>query len=346
MEDFLKKFKSHINEEILDLSNTQDYLADKIFYLEELNITNNDAIKHVLSQITHIKYKYNSATALEWLKYFPNVTNLECNANDLKSSSLESLKYVPNLCELHCSHNKIEVLPDINTILPKLQIIRCSHNNLVSIDISNCVSLNQLICSFNNIKTIVLHNMPKLIDLYCYNNHLTTLVLTKCKKLRFLSCDDNELTELNLQCLTNIQTIYCYSNKLNTLNISKCRFLERLFCSNNQLTSLDLSNCKQLVDLRCTYNKIQNIKKFLEICRNLPLKYFEYDRLLPFTDYQGLNKCCICLDVLNFSDISYILDISEKKISTSCGHIFHKYCLTTWLKNILIKICPYCRQLI
>ena len=371
MEDFLKKIKSRINGEILDLSNTQDYLADKIKYLEDLKTLEDlkdpkdliNEIKHILTKITYIKYGYNHAIFLEWLKYFPNVTKLNCSVNNLTSTSLESLKYVlnlkilgivnnniddlsnlkftPNLRELYCSNNKITALPDISTIMPKLKILSCLGNRLIFIDVSNCILLRYLYCSFNNIRDIILQNTPRLLEIICNNNRLITLDINKCKMLTDLHCENNELIELNLQNLRRLQNVYCSFNKLNTLNIKECAALELLYCSDNQLTKLDLSNCLQLVVLNCKNNKIQNAKKFLEICKRL--KYLDYDKSLPFANYFDEDKCYICLDALD------ILDDSKTKVITNCKHIFHRYCLTTWINRstlALTSTCPYCRQLI
>ena len=53
----------------------------------------------------------------------------------------------------------------------------------------------------------------------------------------------------------------------------------------------------------------------------------------------SLNQCSICLD-----DIANI-EFTE----TSCGHIFHKDCLESWLnqyraQNIDVYLCPLCRS--
>lgn len=44
-------------------------------------------------------------------------------------------------------------------------------------------------------------------------------------------------------------------------------------------------------------------------------------------------NCSICLE-----------DIEENKIILDCGHIYHKECITNWLK--VSYNCPYCRAIV
>jgi hypothetical protein len=50
------------------------------------------------------------------------------------------------------------------------------------------------------------------------------------------------------------------------------------------------------------------------------------------------NICSICYDVP--CNDEYCFNAIYK---TTCGHIFHRYCLETWLKNDKNNSCPMCR---
>ena len=324
MKKFLKKLQSHTFDEELSLSDTRDYLVDKLEYLDVINKDEN--LKNILSNTKEIEYTYNKATNLEWLKYFPNITELDCRNNNLDSSSLESLKYVPNLqilyisdnniddltnlkfvpklSNLNCSRNKIKTLPDINLILPSLTYLCCPENEIVLINISDCILLKHLDCGCNYVKELIVQNMLKLKYILCGANQLVNLHIINCKSLRLLYCNDN------------------------------------------RLTLLDLSNCPQLEYLRCKNNKIQSFKD-IHILKS-SLKFFEHDTVLSFTSYQGLDMCCICLDTLDTLDTLETSSINEKKIKiiTKCGHIFHESCLMIWTNDHAMNSkCPYCRQI-
>ena len=360
MEKFLVSFNFYVSDNLLKLSESNDYLADKLKYLDE--IYKNDKLRFILLNITGIKYGHNQITTLEWLKYFPNVTRLYCPYNNLDPSSLESLKYVPKLqtlCisnnniddlsnlkfvpdlrKLYCSSNKIKKLPSADVSLLKLEVLNCPNNELTFIDTSNYISLESINCSFNQ---------------------LTNLDVSQCKELVNLSCKLNSLTKLNLQGLTKLRDVYCYSNKLTSLVIKECKkltdlnccknqlavldlldisSLENLLCDGNQLISLDLSNCLRLKQLSCINNKIAQTKDIKNISMCLNLEEFRHDKTLLYIDYQYFDECYICSDNLKDSE-------QEKKIITHCRHVFHEVCLISWINvTTIVLVCPYCRQII
>ena len=293
MEDFLKEFKSFVlMEKTLIITYKQEYLKSKLKYLDELD--KDDKLRSILTNIKIIIYEFNEATSLEWLKYFPNITELECGFNDLDSSSLESLKYVPNLeilniyCnkiddltnlkfvpnlyKLECFNNKIITFLDTSINFINLHSIRCTMNNLKFIDTSNCPSLIFLDCSYNDITELILYNALNLQNLTCIKNQLTRLDLINCKLLQFLNCMHNQLIELNLYGLLYLREIYCSSNNnLNNLNIKDCRRLMLLICEDTQITRLNLTECGALMILNCNSNKLtelnlQGLPNLIEVC--------------------------------------------------------------------------------
>ena len=333
MEDFLKKFKDCIFQETLNLEYTHNYLADKINYLEAINT--DDTLRPILLKIKGLNYSHNSTTNLDWLKYFPNITELNCNNNNLNISSLESLKYVPDLQilfinysniddlsnlkftpklrKLYCRGNKITQLSSTDISLINLKYLYCSSNKIISIDVSNYISLTYLDCSYNKITKLVLHNTPKLRTLCCRENQIINLDLVghgPHNAFKVLHCDTNELTELNLQGLINIQEVYCFSNKLNLLCLKDCKNLTKLNCSTNRLTKLDLQGLTNLRHLYCESNQLTNIINLSDAhnlkkldCRKNLLNY-SYNRL------QNILNVCKHLKLKHFK---YDIIISYSK---------------------------------
>ena len=279
MEEFVQKIKTNTTRygTFLNLKKTQDYLANNLSYLDELN--QNDDQRDILTNITYIHYSYNNATSLKWLKYFPNLKRLTCNNNKLDSASLKSLehvlklevlnisynniddlsnlRFVPNLRELICEHNKIKILSSADIVLPNLQKLECAHNELTHIDVSKYSLLKRLVCNHNYLTTIDAQNMPNLEELRCSFNKLIILNMTNCKKLKILSCVCNELTNLDLQGLISLTCIYCYSN--------------------NQLSMIYLSDHHpNLKVLNCKNNKSLNIEELINKCKDLKFLTLEY----------------------------------------------------------------------
>ena len=328
MEDFLNtldlyRYNKNEKSQVLFLTNTYDFLTRKLTYLDKLKQDD----ESILAGVEIIEYALNEAVSLEWLKYFPNLIELNCVFNHLTSSSLESLKYVPklqklsinnnkidnlsnlkyvpNLYELVCFNNQITILSDSRLNLPNLKVLRCSSNKLVSIDISGCESLIYLDCSCNKITEIIYSNVFNIQNLHCSYNEFDNLDVSQCKVLKVLRCNYNKLTMLDLKGLIKLQELYCSFNQLNTLNIKECKDLKILCCNKNKLTKLDLQELIHLRLIYCEFNqlteiiglsKVQNLVELY--CSNNQLTLLELPNCLYL---KRLN----CID----NDISNILDI-------------------------------------
>ena len=415
------KIRLETNGTMLSLSNSHDYFADKLGYLDEISrydlsksqdyftdksyldfSSTYKELKIILSNIKMILYEFNRATSLEWLKYFPNIIHLDCGFNNLDSTALKSLRYVPNLRVLYLYHNnniddlsnlkyalnirelyftytKIKVLSNISTILPNLETLCCPNNEIISIDLSDCVLLKECNCSTNRLTELKIQNTPKLLFLYCDINQLSNLDVTECKSLKKLFCNDNDLTNLNLQGLINLKIVQCESNNLNNLNINGCKILKTLNCKNSKLTRLDLQGLINLKYLYCNYNQLTDIINLSDAqdlrvlyCNDNQLTKLDLSNFLRLTGLRCKNNKILntkeirkIREHLNLTDFDcdslfvanqgletcYIcLEVSKSKtdkIVTECGHVFHESCLMIWINEYALDhSCPYCRQLI
>ena len=64
-------------------------------------------------------------------------------------------------------------------------------------------------------------------------------------------------------------------------------------------------------------------------------RYNFSSRLIPMTELQNIDQCCICLDDLVIGDENVV-------IIDSCSHSFHRHCINEWLN--VNPICPICRK--
>lgn len=119
--------------------------------------------------------------------------------------------------------------------------------------------LAELRCSINELTSLDVSNNTALEDLSCQFNQLTSLDVRNNTALRYLSCGYNQLTTLNLFHNTALEDLSCHLNQLTSLDLSNNTALTNLTCSNNQLTSLDLSNNTALINLSCTGNPLTKI---------------------------------------------------------------------------------------
>ena len=121
-------------------------------------------------------------------------------------------------------------------------------------------ALTTLKCTDNQLNSLDVSNNTKMIKLYCYDNQLNSLNISKNSKLTFLSCSNNLLTTLDMSVCTELTFLSCYRNQLTSLDVSKNTKLTNIYCDHNQLTSLDVSKNTKLESLHCYSNKLTSLK--------------------------------------------------------------------------------------
>jgi len=157
----------------------------------------------------------------------------------------------------------------------------CMEDQVMDLDLSECVSLQELWCNANSLTALDLSANMALISLDCSGNSLTDLDLSANTALKYLTCSYNSLINLDvsnntelvhLECVTSqltdlnvsnnpaLKTLWCLDNQLTYLDLSATTALEDLWCHFNQLTTLDLSANTALAGLRCAYNQLTNLE--------------------------------------------------------------------------------------
>jgi len=92
-----------------------------------------------------------------------------------------------------------------------LEELNCCHNQLTSLDVSNCSKLKELYCR-NNQLTNLLANFGQLKKLDCDNNQLTKLDYTKLdpKKLTYLGLISNNLERQDVKIFSEFVNLEDY----------------------------------------------------------------------------------------------------------------------------------------
>ena len=172
-------------------------------------------------------------------------------------ADLKGIEYFTSITELKCSGNQLTSL-DVskNTALTDLA---CHNNQLTSLDVSNNMALISLECDHNRLTSLDLSNNTALTKLWCFDSQLTSLDLSKNTALVELYCENNQLTSLDLSNNTALTYLYCENNQLTSLDVSKNTALEVLHCYDNLLTSLDVSKNTALTDFWCNNNQLTSI---------------------------------------------------------------------------------------
>ena len=248
-----------------------------------------------------------SISDMSEIKYFTNLTNLDCYGNELTqldvshNAQLTKLDCSSNqLTQLDVSHNaQLTLLGCLNNQLSQLDVsnnaqlttLCCNSNQLTQLDVSNNAQLTRLECHFNQLITLDVTNNTLLEILYCYSNQLTQLDVSHNAQLTSLSCGDNQLTYLDVSHNVQLDLLSCFDNRLTQLDVSNNVQLTSLSCNSNQLTQLDVSHNAQLTSLSCGENKLTTI----DVSHNAQLTWLSC----------GDNKLTQ-LDVSNNAYLSYL----------------------------------------
>lgn len=155
---------------------------------------------------------------------------------------------------LWCEYTKLITL-DVSKCRALKELI-CYDNDLTALDVSRNKALTYISCGGNELTSLDVSKSTALTELYCSGNELTSLNVSECTALTELDCDRNELTTLDVSKCSELTDLSCSDNRLTTLDVSKCSALTYLSCRDNELTALDVSKCAALTRLGCSENKI------------------------------------------------------------------------------------------
>ncbi len=182
-----------------------------------------------------------------------------------------------------------------------VSILKCTNNNLSTLNLSNLPNLKTIECGFNNnLSSLNLTNLVALDSLKTFNTNLSNLNVNNLTSLKYLDCSYNHITSLNVSNLTNLKDLNCASNSLNTIDVLLLTQLETLNCSMNQLTTISVAPLVNLKTLICSNNGINSL-----ILSNLPsLEHLEYG-----------NNQSTSLTFSNVPNMKY-LDCSGNSIAT------------------------------
>lgn len=135
----------------------------------------------------------------------------------------------------------------------------CGSNPVNSLDLSHNTALEVVYCDRMQLVYLNVSQNVFLEQLYCFNNELTVLDVSHNTALKYLSCYANQLTALDLSQNPLLIQVNCARNLLTALDVSVHTDLQRLVCSFNRLTSLDLSGNAGLTQFSCGRNLLQSL---------------------------------------------------------------------------------------
>jgi hypothetical protein len=175
---------------------------------------------------------------------------------------------------LHLNNNNIISLEGLQSF-SNLEILYCSYNDVITMDVSQNPNLEILHCYDNELTSVNVTQNPFLLDFLCQNNNLTNIDVSQNSNLIQLSVSSNYLTSINVNNNTNLITLLVRSNELTSLDVSQNENLQELTCSFNSILSLDISNLPLIYDLDCRYNSLTSLN--IKNGNNIDLIFMDAD---------------------------------------------------------------------
>lgn len=234
-----------------------------------------------------------------------NITTL--NVSNKNISNLDGIQYFTNLTNLDCNNNQLDSLPSLPNSLTTL---KCYSNQLTRLP--NTLPTNLLFCECNNNQLDSLPPLPlNLVTLKCYSNNLTHLPTTLPTNLTYFDCSYNQLD--SLPSLPNsITNLDCNYNQLDSLP-SLPSNLTYLNCGNNQLKHLSTNLPTTLVSLDCSFNQIKYIPV---LPNNLEALYCGNNEFLSLPVLSDSLKTLEC----NNNQLTHLPTLSNKLITLKCNN--------------------------
>lgn len=128
-----------------------------------------------------------------------------------------------------------------------LEVLECSRNDLVKLDLSQNKKLESVYAYRNNISNIILPESGMIDNLSIWGNELSKIDIPEKLNINTLNLELNNFTSLTLS-YPNVKELYCQSNGLKSLDISNCTSLTSITCGGNSLKQVDLSKNVNLTE--------------------------------------------------------------------------------------------------
>lgn len=208
--------------------------------------------------------------------------NYLLNNYDADGDGVISVSEAEGVVEIDVSNMNpaVSSLSGINALV-NLRTLKCSGNEIASIDLSGNKKVKTVVAGNNRLGTIVLPASVTSLDLSgnnltqiysdtrqgllyletcnVSNNSLMSLDLSTSSHLKTLDCSSNELRKLNTGAWGNLESLDCSENRLTELDLKCNAKLTKLNCGGNFLKQLDLNRNAEIVDLDCSVNALNTL---------------------------------------------------------------------------------------
>lgn len=208
------------------------------------------------------------------------------NDGEIQYSEAESFD------NLYLSGYNINSMVGIEAFI-NLKELYCSSNNLISLDLSNNLVLEEIIAGWNDLTEVNFGANTNLRSVALLNNLLTQLDISQNTGMIAIDLQNNLLNEIDVSQNIDLLGISIYNNNLTQLDLSNNPDFYQLDCSNNPLEgNLDLSYNDELLRLYCTSTLLTSIN----------IKNGNNINMSRMWAFDNPNLLCIQVDDVNYAN--------------------------------------------
>ncbi|NLR95067.1 leucine-rich repeat domain-containing protein [Flammeovirga agarivorans] len=199
---------------------------------------------------------------------------------------------INKITEYKC-YNCIDISQYLLNLLPNIKVLNLSKNNIMTFNIENFISVENLDISENNIKKINVYN-KNIRNLNLSSNEIDDILIDDNTNLCSLDISINRLENIFFV-PKSIKYIDISNNKISKLIIEKSFIIEELYATNNQISTINLESNDEIEILWLDYNIINKfeltkiVKMNTLVLSNNKLSYIDLGPLQGI-DYLFLNK--------------------------------------------------------
>lgn len=154
--------------------------------LDRISLYDNKLPNIDLSSAENLKDVSCSNNQIETLILPSGIVSLSCSSNIFTDLDLP----YPNLRNLECRFNNVRSI-DLSSCSATLEYLDISKSKLDHLDLSMCTKLNNLVAQYCNLKTIKFNQNVSLKNIYLGYNFLKDLDVSSCEKLEYINIERN-----------------------------------------------------------------------------------------------------------------------------------------------------------
>ncbi len=318
----------------LDKKDNQIYASDGEVLLNEANFPD-PVFRSIISNVADAdkdgRLSIDEQEAITWfdivadedgiasvkgIEYFSQLTDLSVTGSQITELDLTKNTQLINLIINDTNISRLNLSNKTELMLVSLS----GNTNLNTLDLTNCLALEDLSLLRSNISKLDLSGCPNLVELDTGFSPVSSVNLSENSVLTTLRMNDNQLTKIDLSANTELERVYLDNNQLSKIDFSDNKKLTRINVADNQLTELNLAENPLLISLTCSGNNLSNLD-------------LSHNKLLEDLSISRNHLADLTMNEVDFPNLTYIVNATQS-VETEIKKSDGKYILDL---NLLVS---------